>query len=126
MNFRNLPRRHHSAELKREVLAHCEVPGASVAAIAQTHGLNAKLVHRWQRNDACMSAPSASDAVGEFVPLALPTPPPPCAPATPTPSQEISPPEIRVEVRRGASSATIIWPLAGATQCGEWLREWLR
>ena len=126
MNFRNLPRRHHSAELKREVLAQCGVPGASVAAIAQTHGLNANLVHRWRRNDARMSAPSTSGAVGEFVPLALPTPPPPGVAATPTPSQEISPPEIRVELRRGASSATIIWPLAGAAQCGEWLREWLR
>lgn len=126
MNFRNLPRRHHSAELKREVLAQCEVPGASVAAIAQTHGLNANLVHRWRRNDARVSMPAAAGAVGEFVPLALPTPPPPCLPATPTPSEKASPPEIRVELRRGASSATIIWPLAGAAQCGEWLREWLR
>lgn len=125
MNFRNLPRRHHSAELKREVLAQCEVPGASVAAIAQAHGLNANLVHRWRRNDARVSASSTAGAVGEFVSLALPTPPPPGVPAAPTPSQEISPLEIRIELRRGASSATIIWPLAGAAQCGEWLREWL-
>ncbi|MGJ7582829.1 IS66-like element accessory protein TnpA [Variovorax sp. RHLX14] len=123
MNFRNLPRRHHSAELKREVLAQCEVPGASVAAIAQAHGLNANLVHRWRRNDARVSAFSSSGAVGEFVPLAWPTPPPPCAPATSTTSEKAPPSEIRVELRRGASNATIIWPLAGAAQCGEWLRE---
>ena len=120
MNFRNLPRRHHSAELKREVLAQCEVPGASVAAIAQTHGLNANLVHRWRRKHACVSVPPASGAVGEFVPLALPAPLPPAI------LEADSPPDIRVELRRGASSATIIWPMAGAAQCGEWLREWLR
>ena len=43
--------------------------------------------------------------------LALPTPPPPCAPATPTTSEKAPPSEIRVELRRGALSATIIWPL---------------
>ena len=126
MNFRNLPRRHHSAELKKEVLAQCEVPGASVAAIAQAHGLNANLVHRWRRKRARESVPPAFGAVGEFVPLALPTPLPPCVPATPAVPEAVSLPEIRVELRRGASSATVFWPLAGADQCGQWLREWLR
>ena len=56
------------------------------------------------------------------MPLAVPTPPPPCAPATPTTSGTAPPSQIKAELRRGASIATIIWPVAGAAQCGEWLR----
>lgn len=124
MNFRNLPRRRHSAELKTAVLAECEVPGASVAAIAQAHGLNANLVHRWRRNQAGAQAPAALGAVGEFMALALPAAAlSEQASAAPV---RCSPPEIRVELRRGVASATIIWPLAGAVECGAWQREWLK
>jgi len=42
-------RRRHGDELKAKVLAQCEEPGASVAAVAQSHGLNANLVHKWRR-----------------------------------------------------------------------------
>ena len=41
-------RRPHSAELKLRVLSECAVPGASIARIAQVHGLNANLVHKWR------------------------------------------------------------------------------
>jgi transposase len=41
------PRRRHAAELKATVLAECEAPGASVAAVALAHGLNANLVRKW-------------------------------------------------------------------------------
>jgi transposase-like protein len=46
---RHASRRRHPAELKDKVLAACEEPGASVAAVAQAHGLNANLVHKWRR-----------------------------------------------------------------------------
>lgn len=39
--------RRHSAEFKAQVLATCGEPGASVAAIALAHGLNANLVRKW-------------------------------------------------------------------------------
>ena len=42
-------RRRHDKELKRQVLAACAEPGASVAAVAMAHGLNANLVHKWRR-----------------------------------------------------------------------------
>ena len=125
MNFRNLPRRRRSAELKTAVLAECEVPGASVAAIAQAHGLNANLVHRWRRNQAGAQAPAALGVVGEFMPLALPAAPRSEAESAAAPVH-VSQPDIRVELRRGAASATVIWPLVGAAECGEWLREWLK
>jgi transposase len=40
------PRRRRADDLKARVLAACAEPGASVAAVAQAHELNANLVHR--------------------------------------------------------------------------------
>lgn len=40
-------RRVHSAEFKAQVLAECQQPGASVAAIALAHGLNVNLLRKW-------------------------------------------------------------------------------
>jgi transposase len=42
-------RRRHSAEFKQQVLAECDRPGAAVAAVALSHGVNANLVHKWRR-----------------------------------------------------------------------------
>jgi transposase len=35
-------------------------------------------------------------------------------------------PDIRIELRRGATTVSIIWPGQAASECGAWLREWLR
>jgi transposase len=37
----------HGAEFKMQVLAECQQPGASVAAIALAHGLNVNLLRKW-------------------------------------------------------------------------------
>ena len=113
-------RRRHSREFKAEVLRACQKPGASVAAIALARGVNANLVHRWLRLGAAAPAAigheRALDSVGgEFVALRLPAPP-----------AVVLPPDIRIELRRGAASVTVSWPLAGSTECAAWLREWLR
>jgi transposase len=42
-------RRRHDADLKRQAIAACAAPGASVAQVAMSYGLNANLVHKWQR-----------------------------------------------------------------------------
>ena len=42
-------RRRHSAEFKRQVLAECAQPGASVAGVALAHWINANLVQKWRR-----------------------------------------------------------------------------
>ena len=42
-------RRRHSAAFKAQVLAACTEPGASVAAVALSFGLNDNLVHQWRR-----------------------------------------------------------------------------
>ena len=106
---RKIVRRRHSAELKAQVLRECAQPGASIAGVALSHGINANVVHRWRRFSAAAPLPDAS-----FVPVALPAPS--CA----------APAEIRMELRRGATSMTITWPAAAAADCAAWMRELLR
>jgi transposase len=43
----NTQRRRHGAEFKALVLAECQEPGPSVAAVALAHGLNVNLVRKW-------------------------------------------------------------------------------
>ena len=40
-------RRMHGAEIKAQVLAECQQPDVSVAAVALAHGLNVNLVRKW-------------------------------------------------------------------------------
>ena len=42
-------KRRHSAAFKRKILELAEQPGASVAAVALEHGVNANLVFKWRR-----------------------------------------------------------------------------
>jgi transposase len=106
---KKIVRRRHSAELKAQVLSECAQPGASVARVALSHGINANIVHKWRRLAGVTPLPVAS-----FVPLALPAPS--CAP----------PADIRMELRRGATTMTITWPAAAAADCAAWMRELLR
>lgn len=47
MHPKTLIRRTHSPEFKAGVLAACRQPGASIAAVALAHGINANVVHKW-------------------------------------------------------------------------------
>ena len=58
MQIKSAPRRRHAAELKARVLAACDEPGASVAAIARAHDLNANLVHKWRKHSVNPSVSS--------------------------------------------------------------------
>jgi transposase len=117
MHSKAAPRRRHGAERKAQVLAECDEPGASVAAVAQSHGLNANLVHKWRRQQRARPLEATTDVKGAdaFVPLALPSPQAP-----------VAMPEIRIELRRGTTTINMAWPGAAATECAAWLREWLR
>ena len=42
-------RRRYSRELKAQVLAECDEPGASVAKVAMSHGINANILHGWRK-----------------------------------------------------------------------------
>jgi len=110
IDHRKLPRRRHSAQLKEQVLAECGKPGASVAAVALAHGLNANVVHKWRR----LAAGTASVPVTTFVPVSV----------TPRISQEDA--VIRIELHRGGMAVNVAWPVAAAVECAQWLRDLLK
>jgi transposase len=108
-------RRRHGATLKAQILAECERPGASIAAVAMAHGVNANLVHKWRaqaakREDTAVTVPNIS-----FVPVPLQA-------AALTSGVT----ELRIELRRGPVTATVSWPMSSAAECAAWLREILR
>lgn len=106
---KEVTRRRHSAELKAQVLSECEQPGVSVASVAMSYGINVNIVHKWRRLASAAPIPVAS-----FVPVALPAP---------TREAEA---DIRMELRRSATTMTITWPTAAAADCAAWIRELLR
>ena len=122
-------RRRHSAQLKASVLEQCAVPGASVAKVAMSHGLNANIVHGWRKlareRDAAGVVPTPGltimpakpvAGVPQFVPVSLT----PTSPPTPPPA------DIQIELRRGATAVKITWPVTAAADCATWMRELLR
>lgn len=121
MQSEEAPRRRHSLEFKERVLAACAEPGASVAAVARSFELNDNLVHQWRRGrgvgTAKLAVPPAQKAP-EFVALSLPAPP----------RAKVAAPResIRIELKRGALSVNVLWPLSAAGDCSAWLRELLR
>lgn len=137
MYSKSNPRWRHSAEFKATVVAACDEPGASVAAVAQAHGLNANLVHQWRRGRGAPAAPVAAPVAAPgieassvisnapvFIPVELPAPVQ-AQTAVPAPQPE-APPEIHIELRRGAVTVNVRWPMQAAAQCAAWLREVLR
>ena len=112
-------RRKHSAQLRAQVLADCAQPGASVAAVAMAHGLNANLVRKWRIRATGGLMPAklvrVNNSSGEFVALAL----------SPQ-GAGVSAGDIRIELRRGATAMSIHWPVQCSAACAAWLREWLK
>ena len=117
-------RRRHSAELKTLVLQQCAAPGASVAKVAMSHGVNANVVHRWRKlarerdgialvppSSATLSAKMAA-SVPQFLPVSVMQ-----ATSPPAPS------DIQIELRRGATAMKITWPITAAAECAVWMRE---
>nr|WP_316638941.1 transposase [uncultured Roseateles sp.] len=110
-------RRHYSEALKAQVMAECEAPGASVAKVALAHGINANVVHRW-RQLAREDQPAVPAISSGFIPVPLaPSPIPPVVPASS---------DIQVQLRRGATTMTITWPVSAAADFAAWTRELLR
>jgi transposase len=99
-------------------------PGVSMAAVAMSRGINANLLRRWVRLAESQpeqwpsekrTAPVASTpASPAFMALQLPAP---------TPG---SCDDIRIELRRGATTIAVTWPVGAATECAAWMRELLR
>jgi transposase len=110
-------RRQHSAQLKAQVMAECDAPGASVARVAMAHGINANIVHRWRqlvRQGASSGGQATPTKAREFVPVAIAAPPAPHGR------------DIEVELRRGATTMKVLWPISAAADFAVWTRELLR
>lgn len=56
-------RRRYTDEFKAEVVAACQGPGVSVAAVALMHKLNANLLRRWLEKAESGAATTGSDVV---------------------------------------------------------------
>ena len=64
-------RRRYGADFKALVLGDCDAPGASVAKVAMSQGINTNVVHGWRK--LAREAGGASVVSShEFVPVALP------------------------------------------------------
>jgi transposase-like protein len=116
------PRSHrtYTAQFKAELVAACQQPGVSIAAVAGQHAMNANVLHRWlkeHRRSGChqLVAHSPASAFGTtsplaaFIPVQLPT-------ATPQPEAQ----EIKVELRKGALSMALTWPVNAAAEFASW------
>ncbi len=108
-------RRRYGPELKAQILAECDVPGASVAEVAISQGINANIVHGW-RELARQGGTAVQDVPREFVPVAV-------APTLQTRARDE---RIEVELRRGALTMKIAWPISAAADLAAWTRELLR
>lgn len=113
-------RRRHSEQFKAEAIAACRKPNASIAAAALERSINANLLRRWvieaERAEAgplLPVKPAAVTAAESF--LALPLPP-------------LHPDDtpIKIKVRRGPMTVSVLWPRSAMHECGIWLREVLK
>lgn len=146
MHSNAVPRRRHGAELKVKVLAACNEPGASVAAVALSHGLNANLVRNWLVGRGLKRTgirapvavkPSAAAAVpppaaapllaadARFLPIELDAHARATGvePACQTDATRLVKEPIQIELRRGTLHLIVRWPTSSAGDCTAWLRE---
>ncbi|MFT3814962.1 MAG: transposase [Acidovorax sp.] len=119
-------RRAHSDEFKADAIAAAARPNVSMASLALSLGINANLLRCWVREAEVSSGqlvcgPAAQPESGAepvvkppaFVPVQLPIAVEPAG-------------EIHLEIRRGAMTVAVTWPVGLAAECGAWLREVLR
>lgn len=107
--------RTYTPAFKAELVAACQQPGTSIAALANSHGMNANVLHRWLKEHArtaCHqriepqppSEPAPLPPMPEFIPLRLPSV---------TPESVVA--ELKIELRKGPLSMSITWPMHAAT-----------
>lgn len=126
-------RREYTGQFKDSVLEQTRQSGASVSAVALSHGLNPNMVHRWLREERQRVAlEQLRGTAAAFVPLQLPAVTQPAIPSISVSEVEQeescggSAGNIRIEIERPSGMVTVQWPLSAATQCAQLLREILR
>ena len=121
--------RTYTAEFKAELVAACQIPGASIAAIAGQHGMNANVLHRWlkEHQQSGRHQRMVCSATGQSL---LTSPPVPAfiavkLPATATP-EPASPDLIKIELHKGTVSMILSWPTSAAADLAQWTRAILK
>jgi len=86
--------------------------------------MNANVLHRWLkehhtdgRHQLKALGASGGANVAAFIPLQLPAP---------TSSPEHTGPPIRLELRKGAMSMSVTWPVSAAADCANWVAALLK
>jgi transposase len=92
----------------------------SIAAVALEYRLNANLVRRW-----VVTAERAGEP-GSFEPALAQAEALPTRTAFVPVEVQSAAREIVIELRRGATTVKLTWPVTAAEACGAWLRELLR
>lgn len=109
-------RRRYAKAFKADIVAQCQMAGASVARIARSHDLNANMVHRWIREltGQMPIVPDNPSTTPAFVALPLPTA---ASAASGAP----------IEIKMPHASGTIVvhCPAEQASACAFLLKEWL-
>lgn len=130
-------RRVHGADFKTQVLAECQQPGASVAAVALAHSLNVNLLRKWlvgrgiKRTGLAAPRTVTRKPVGvdtsvsslQFIPVEIASVAATAAAAAPEQTEPPDAEEIRVELTRGATQLCVRWPSTQAAACAAWLHE---
>jgi transposase len=108
--------RTYTPAFKAQLVAACQQPGVSIAALAGQHGMNANVLHRWrkehqQNGSHRLVKPHLpnSPALAAFVPVPLSAAPPVAK------EQAIS-----IELRKGALSMVVTWPACAAADLASW------
>ncbi|WPX68591.1 IS66-like element accessory protein TnpA [Pseudomonas sp. MH9.2] len=105
--------RSYSKSFKAQVIQECAQPGASIASVALSHGINANLVHKWIRLQSQTSVAKQP----AFIPLAL---------QSPVSRSDINPATICLEIPHPRGTVKVSWPTENAAACATFLRDLLR
>ncbi|WP_374496366.1 transposase [Zoogloea sp.] len=104
-----------SPELKAAIVAECLVPGASVAAVALAHGVNANLVRKWIEKSR-PSTQAEAEADVSWLAVVPDTPPPATRASTPRGEIEIELPRACLVVRGPVDLAVLERVLASLSR----------
>lgn len=126
--------RTYTPQFKAELAAMCQQPGVSIAAVAQQHGINANLLHRWRKEcaqglhrlDPDINSATATPQTPAFIPIEFNAAAPMSTIEDESVAASTRPADIRIECQRDGMSLTVHWPLSGASECARMLCELLR
>lgn len=116
--------RTYTRQFKAELVAACQQPGASIAATALQHGMNANVLHRWLKEHERDERHRLIDPLG----VAVPTSPVPAFIPLKPPTGMLEPTacDIKVELRKGALSMVVTWPTSATADLVHWTRAILK